>query len=330
MSDYADSCELNKMDFSNKTGFTIGTGRCGTLFLYQLMEMESSVASSHERNPDNEAFHRYCKWHNLPIDNEGFLAAKQNEIRNDLENHAYSFEASPYLSLSVHELYERFGSKFLFLVRRPDRVVSSFVHKGFYRVPYNVKNPHLAAGYQQQGRNAVHTFFARISPRGEEFRVWNSMTPVGKVAWFWNAYNQRTLELLRELPEDCYKLVCIEDLDYNKYIEVCNFFGISSTVSESDFHTMRTSRPHAFWNKRNLDQWSSQEIDEFEAQVGGLAAKLGYEYRVTNLLDEIRAEREEAERLGLIQKKKKSIRFWRLRRMTSTWLSKLADNVDVT
>ena len=330
MSEHTDSRELKTMDYTNKTGFTIGTGRCGTLFLYQLMEMEASVASSHERNPDNEAFHRYSKWNNLPIDNEGFLSVKEREILNDLENHTFSFEASPYLSLSVHELHERFGSKFLFLVRRPDRVVSSFVHKGFYRVPYNVRDPDLAAGYQQQGRNPVHTFFARISPRGDDFRTWNELTPGGTVAWFWKAFTQRTLDLLQGLPEDCYRLVHIEDLDYNQYIEVCNFLGISSTVSDSDFHSLRTSRPHAFWNKRNLDQWSPQEIDEFEAQVGELAENLGYEYRVANLLDEIRAEREKAERLGLVQKKKKSIRFWRLRRMTSTWLNKLAENVDVS
>lgn len=318
------------MDNTNKTAFSIGTGRCGTLFLYQLLQMESGVASSHERNSDNEAFHRYCKWNNLPVDNEGFLSIKEEEIRSDLEKHSFSFEASPYLSLSVRELHERFGSKFLFIVRRPDRVVSSFVHKGFYRHPYRANNPDLAIGYQQQGRNPIHTFFARISPRGEEFRTWNEMTPVGKVAWFWKAYNQRTLELLQELPADCYRLIHIEDLDYNKYAETCNFLGITSTVSQSDFDSLRSGRPHAFWNKRNLDQWSLQEIDEFENQVGELAEHLGYEYHVANLMDEIRAEREQAERLGLVQKKKKIVRFWRIRRKTSAWLNKLAGSVDVS
>ncbi len=42
------------MNYENKVGFAIGTGRCGTLFLYQLMDREPAVASSHERNPDNE------------------------------------------------------------------------------------------------------------------------------------------------------------------------------------------------------------------------------------------------------------------------------------
>jgi hypothetical protein len=318
------------MNYSTKTAFAIGTGRCGTLFLYQLMDMESRVASSHERNPDNEAFHRYCKWNNLPVDDEGFLSAKEQEIKDDLDNLDFSFEASPYLSLSVQDLHERFGSKFILLVRRPDRVVSSFVHKGFYRAPYNVMNPALAAGYQQQGRNPVHTFFARIAPRGDEFRTWNDMTPVGKVAWFWKAYNQRTLELLKDIPDDCYRLIHIEDIDYDKYIELVDFLGISSSINRADFDSVRSSRPHAFWNKRNLDQWSSQEIDEFQQQVSELATQLGYEYKVANLLDEIREEQEKAKHLGLLQRNKKNIRFWRLRRKTSSWLRKLAANVDVT
>ncbi len=68
------------MDYSNKVGFTIGTGRCETLFLYERMENEPMVAGSHERNPDNEAFHRYCKWNGLPVDDEGFLATKEKKI----------------------------------------------------------------------------------------------------------------------------------------------------------------------------------------------------------------------------------------------------------
>jgi len=318
------------MVFSNKVGFTIGTGRCGTLFLYQLMEKESMVASCHERNPDNEAFHRYCKWNQLPIDDEGFLSAKEKEILADLETSSYSFEASPYLSLSTHELHERFGAKFVFLVRRPDRVVTSFVHKGFYRQPYNVKHAELAAGYQDQSPEKFYTFFARVSPRGDPLRTWNNMTRVGKVAWFWNAFNKRILQLLEELPEESYKLVRIEDLDYEKYREVAAFLGFDTTITQADFDTFRAGRPHAFWRKRNVDQWSEQEIGEFESQVGDLAERFGYEYRIANLVEDASSEKAEAMRLGHIPQEKKGPQFWRLRRATADWLQKLARIVDVT
>lgn len=315
------------MNFENKVGFAIGTGRCGTLFLYQLMEKEPQVASSHERNPDNETFHRYCKWHDLPVDHEGFLATKEKEIRADLETHAYSFEASPYLSISVKELHERFGAKFILLMRRPDRVVTSFVHKGFYRRPYIVKDPNLATGYQDQSPEKVHTFFARIAPRGDFLRAWNEMSQVGRVAWFWRAWNERTLELLDQLPQDSYRIVRIEDFDYAKYIELSRFLGYQAQVTQADFDALSASKPHAFWRKRNVDQWSAQEVREFEGQVAELAQRFGYEFRIANLIDEARAEREEAMRLGHIPPKKQGPQFWRLRRTAADWLRGASDGL---
>jgi hypothetical protein len=318
------------MNLGNKVGFTIGTGRCGTLFLYEVVQREPDVASSHERNPENEAFHRYCKWHRLPVDDEGFLAAKDNEIRADLEHRAYSFEASPYLSLSVKELHERFGAKFVLLIRRPDGVVTSFAHKGFYRKPYSVQNPELAAGYQDQSPERFFTYFARISPRGDFFHRWNGMSQVGKVAWFWRAYNERTLELLQQLPPESYRVVRIEDLDYPKYKELGDFLGFQAKVTQGDFDALRQSKPHAFWRKRNVDDWTAQEVLEFESQVGELAGRHGYEFRVERLIDEARAERAESTRLGRIPQPRKAPRFWRARRATAAWLRAMAKSTDVS
>jgi hypothetical protein len=286
------------------------------------------VASSHERNPDNETFHRFCKWHDLPVDHEGFLAAKEEEIRGDLGTHAFSFEASPYLSLSVKELHERFGAKFILLMRRPDRVVTSFAHKGFYRHPYLVKDINLATGYQNTGPEKVYTFFARIAPRGNYLRTWNNMSQVGRVAWFWRAWNERTLELLKELPDNSYRIVRIEDLDYAMYIELSNFLGYQAQVTQTDFDALSESRPHAFWRKRNVDQWSEQEIREFEDQVNELAQRFDYQCRVADLIDEARNERLEAQKLGYIPPKMDT-KLWRLRHTTAQWLRGIAKNVDV-
>ena len=324
------------MEIKGKVGFCIGTGRCGTLFYYELAGREPRVASSHERNPDNEAFQRYCKWHGLPVDDEGFLAAKEHEIRNDLKDRDFSFEASPYLSLSVRELHARFGAKFVQLVRRPDRVVTSFVHKGFYRHPYVVRDASLATGYQSVGQERVHAFFARIAPTGEYFERWNRMTPVGKVAWYWRIWNERTNELLSALPADSYRIVRIEDLDHAKYCELAHFLGYEPQVTQADFDALSESKPHAFWNKRNIDQWSRQEIDEYEAEVGDMARGLGYEYRIAELTAEAQAERVDSERLGRIASKPNGPRFWRVRRSASDLLRSLggrlqamADGIDV-
>lgn len=154
------------------------------------------------------------------------------------------------------------------------------------------------------------------------------MTQVGKVAWFWRAWNERTLELLAQLPGDSYRIVRIEDLDYNKYLDIARFLGYEPKVSHHDFDNLRASRPHAFWRKRNIDQWTRQEIEEFENQVGGLAQKFGYEYRVERMVDEIHAEREMALQKGYIPAPNPP-RLWRLRRSSASWLRHLANLVDV-
>ena len=322
--------QASDVSLANRVGFAIGTGRCGTVFLYEALAKEPGVASAHERNPENEAFQRYCKWHRLAIDDEGFLATKEREIRADLESSAYSFEASPYLALSVRELHERFGAKFVFLIRRPDRVVSSFVHKGFYSRPYAVRNLELATGYQDQAPERFFTFFARVSPRGEFFRRWNQMTPVGKVAWFWKAYNERTLELLDAMPAASYRKVRIEDLDFAQYRELCSFLGVDAKLPQEAFDALSASRPHAFWRKRSIDEWSQQEIEEFESQVGDLAGRFGYRHRVSELVDEARAEKAESLRLGRIPPPQPAPRFWRVRRATAQWLRGIATSVDVS
>ena len=305
------------MNTNGRVGFCVGTGRCGTLFMYQLLEREPDVASSHERNPDNESFHRYCQWHGLPVDHEGFLATKADEISEDLERRKYSFEASPYLSISVQELHDRFGAKFVLLLRRPDRVVTSFVHKGFYKQPYRVANEALATGYQRIGAEKVHAFFARIAPRGALLRDWNAMSQVGRVAWYWQAWNERTLMQLGGLPADSYRVVRIEDLDHARYLELARFLGYEPRVTQADFDALSESKPHAFWRKRNIDQWTPQEVAEFEQQVAPLAERFGYEYRVERLVDEARAERAAAEADGHIAAPQPAPRFWRLRRGTS-------------
>ena len=65
-------------------GFAVGTGRCETTFFHEAVSREPEVASSHCRQPLLETFHRYCRWNNLPVDDEGFLQGVNELIVDDL------------------------------------------------------------------------------------------------------------------------------------------------------------------------------------------------------------------------------------------------------
>lgn len=260
--------------YDGRVSFAVGTGRCGTEFLSRVVAAEPGVASSHERGRENEAFHRYCQWHELPVDPAGFLHQKQAEIDADLAGHRFSFEASAHLSLSILELHERFGARFALLVRRPERVVNSYLAKGWYTEPFVRSDPSLALGYQPSAY--FHHFLGRLVPRGEAFEAWSRTSRVGKLGWYWSALNERVLRQLEALPSDAWRVQRLETLDHDGYRELAAFLGFETAISRRRFEALRSSRPNALADVPSAADWSAGERREFEAAVAGTAERLGY------------------------------------------------------
>jgi hypothetical protein len=153
-------CWMTSDGSSDRVGFAIGTGRCGTLFLYEVMGSEPAVASSHERNPENEAFHRYCKWHGCPSTTRAFCGRRAGDRRPRV---GHSFGVSPYLALSVRSS-ERFGASSCSDTpagRRRDL----FVHKASTASPMR-SNPECRRLPGPEPRPFLH-LLRHISPRGD-------------------------------------------------------------------------------------------------------------------------------------------------------------------
>jgi hypothetical protein len=263
-------------------GFCVGTGRCGTTFIAELLGREPEVAASHERLRLAACYHMFCKWHAIPTDPEGFLADRDRLVAGDLRHHRVSFEASALISHSIAELYQRFDARFLLLVRRPDACVASFAVRGWFLEPIawrdRSKPPSLP-----EGANPRH-FFGRNLPRGEDFERWSALTQLGKLGWFWAARNRAILEQLAALPPAQRRLLRLEDFDHAHYGEVAAFFGYRPTVDAAAFAVLAESRPNAGPHvPLALDAWPEQAVREFEAEVAPLASALGYEHRIAAL-----------------------------------------------
>lgn len=263
-------------DFNGRVIFAVGSGRCGTAFLKELLSCDASTGASHERNPFNEAFHRYCEWHQLPIDHEGFLSTKEREIRQDLVNHQRSFEASPFLALSISRLYERFNAKFILLVRRPDEVVSSFWGKGWYRTEYALADYSKAPGYQEESKD--YYFLCRITPRGEDFQEWNSLTRVGKLAWYWNTINLAALKQLEAIPKKQWRVIKLEEFSYETYKDLANFVGSENWISEKEYARIVRKRPGRRQTGYAPKDWSEEEVAEFRYLVKSAADRFQYNH----------------------------------------------------
>ena len=261
----------------------VGTGRCGTTFITELLGLEPEVAASHERLRLAACYHLFCKWHGIPADAEGFLADRDVVVANDLTARRISFEASALLSHSVAELHERFAARFLLLVRRPDECVSSFAVRGWFLEPIawrdRSKPPTIP-----DGANPRH-FFGRNLPRGDEaFERWSKLTQLGKLGWFWSARNRAILEQFAALPPAHRRWLRLEDFDHARYIALADFLGYRPTVDAERFAQLAKSKPNTGPNiPLALADWPAQGILEFEAEVAPLAEAFGYEYRIAKL-----------------------------------------------
>lgn len=267
--------------FKQQVGYAVGTGRCGTNFLAKVIKHEPGVASTHERNALNETFHRYCKWNSLPVDYKGFLQAKKREIELDLKDKTFSFESSAHLSLSLQELYQAFDAKFVFIVRSPEKVVNSYYRKGFYNRDIYRQDVDLALGYQQE--KYFHHFLGRIVPNGVEFDTWNKMGRVGKIAWYWKTINEEVLRQFETIPEDNWLIVKLEDFDYQKYVQVTEFLGIKSVMTQHKYEKISGRRPNSLPNIPNISKWNEQDIDEFEKEVASISELFGYAYKISEI-----------------------------------------------
>jgi len=264
--------------------FCVGTGRCGTTFLAKLAELEPEVAASHERLRLAATFHMYCKWHGIAVDPEGFLIDREAAVREDLASHRVSFESSALLSHSILELHERFDARFLLLVRSPDRTVASFAVRGWFVDPIPWRDPSLPPTLRE-GVEPRH-FFGRNLPRGAEFRRWSELSQVGKIAWFWQARIRGILDQFRQLPASHRRIARLEDLDYEHYTSVARFLGWTVTLTPDRFAELARGKPNA--GAFAPRDWDGRVAAELAAEVGPLAAALGYERRFDRLAGEPR------------------------------------------
>lgn len=255
-------------------GFAVGTGRCGTKFIAQAMAGIHGVDAHHEINPLNETFHRYCQWYGLPVDDQGFLHCKAGEIARARTSDLF-FEASAYLSLSIHALAHRFDAKFVLMVRDPVRVVNSYLRKGWYLEPPIIGDPDLAAGYQPTPQ--FHHFLGRLMPRGAALGRWAGLTRVGKLAWYWRTLNEAVVTQFETLPTDRWRIQRLETLDYPAFADLCHFLGANAVMPKAAFEAIADERPNHFTDLPQRSQWSDVENQEFLAEIGNAAGRFGYE-----------------------------------------------------
>lgn len=243
--------------------FVVGCPRSGTHFLAELFRNVPGYAARHCEDIDKasgDSFLGYSKWYGLPVNTEPLLAFRRQLIRSCGPHEVY-LESNCYLSLFARELHEAFGCRIVFLIREPADVVNSLFEKGWYEDPvfappsfdYNVLLPNHA--------------FGRMLPRNpDEFERWRQLTRIGRIAWFYNAMNLEILADLRTLPRQSWSLLYIDRCDYAGFEELQKQLGGTPRISEGTFAALAKRRPGRASRHRTRDNWTGQELREFEAE----------------------------------------------------------------
>ena len=109
------------------------------------------------------------------------------------------------------------------------------------------------------------------------------MSRVGKLAWYWNTINALVLEQFKDISKIHWRIEKLEELSYDRYLEIAQFLGIQSRVTQQIFDIIKRSYPNKLPGVPTIASWNDAEIAEFEKEVAPMAKKLGYEYRVDRL-----------------------------------------------
>ncbi|NEQ51946.1 MAG: hypothetical protein F6K11_17710 [Leptolyngbya sp. SIO3F4] len=260
----------------NAMSFCTGMGRSGTHFMAKLFQKTPGVEAYHMDHIGNSAadsFFQYAKWYELDVDqtplfsSRSFLSSRAAALKNEKY-----FESNPYLNLHIRDLSHHFDCKILIIYRDPKKVVESHYNKGWYHdfQPEFDASTHGAPGYEYSIQNAHH-FFGRFYPKdANELDDWKSFSRVGKIAWMWSAVYKKILEDTSVLSN--VRIVRTEEIDYEKYGEICDFLELGKTSAEV-FQGVLESKPGKAAYKK-LPEWTSVEVDEFTTLTDGILQKL--------------------------------------------------------
>ena len=221
-----------------KSVYVTGSGQCGETFVLNLFKKNSKILAFDETRPSLTSYYKFIKYNKLNIDDGPLFKIIENFIKKILKKKKIRIESSSFLSLHAADISKKFGSKIIILLRNPFDVANSLVKKGWYEKKYFKKDKKKIIGYQGISTHLYnkHHNFCRLSPRGNFFYEWNKMSPLLKVKWYWDSIYTEIFKDLKKIQKKNYKIIKIEELDYEKYLKISKWIGITPELNRFIFN----------------------------------------------------------------------------------------------
>ena len=256
---------LRAREKTKKLFMTVTTGRSGVKWLHEIFRAHRNVMGGSERNPIEESFYRYVKFHKLPVDVSGVINLTKRDIMMDWEKNDISVTGTPYFSHDFMDVYSALTpDRIIWGINDPRFTVTSFYNKGWYFYEEDYLNHHLACGLQPRSGGKWNRTFSRIVPGGEFYQVWNRLTRVGKIAWFLNATHMDIWSAITRIPKGDVWMFRLEDADqnYSYYKKMSSSFELGSILPQEKFFSLKKRASNGEENTEH--NWSKVEQAEFE------------------------------------------------------------------
>jgi hypothetical protein len=242
--------------------------RSGTRWLCDIVKNHDRAFAVTERDVTVEAFWRYVKYNELPIDTAGIIKLFKQRIVGDWRENDLTLVFSPYFSHGFLDLYHALDpDKVIFGIARPEFVVQSIYNKGMFAESYLHGNTNLALGYQPELAERWSHFFGRIVPRGSFYQTWEGLTRVGKIAWWVNRINMDIYDQLGNVPEE--RIIVFDlpqaDQNYDYYLRLADLLNLSPLMDKERFLSLKKLTVKKSDNVKH--DWSTHEQAEFDEYI---------------------------------------------------------------
>ncbi|MEM7548241.1 MAG: DapH/DapD/GlmU-related protein [Bacteroidota bacterium] len=256
-----DELGFNGYELGTNLVFAIGTGRCGSMALANLLSSHPEINFKHE--PNGQLIKLSTDYeHNQVTRDQVLERIKAAYVHSSIANTRIYGESDQKLSNLIEVLYQLFPkAKFIWMLRNAKSTIESTYSRGWFddsefgierRVDLCVKKVYSSHIYSE---NRLNGFKAGAF----SFKEWMEMSPFERNCWYWRYWNEKILNQLKNIPKRQWRLQKLESL-HSEGIELFEFLGLNNNREIQ----MNEKINPTFYPMVTLDKWDSRKITEYK------------------------------------------------------------------
>lgn len=254
--------------------FILSTGRAGSKFLPELLNLSPTISAYHEPRPTLEYFSNYAYYHQeeeeAKILTQMIDAVRMELILEDFIKDKIYVESNQCLTFFAPVLAALFKkSKFVHVVRHPGDFVRSGVRKGWHKNDTIWESGRLKMSDEKQ---------------------WAGMDQIERLSWLWNTTNLFIENFRHIIPKERTEFFKMEDLAMDVRIvkDLLHFIG-GEEIPNSAIKKIQTTKVNELYigpdepanmkkiaNFPQYSEWGIELKEKLKKHTWELAASYGY------------------------------------------------------